>query len=297
MMFGPTLIVHGTEEQKREHLPGILSGETLWCQGWSEPGAGSDVASLQTRAIKDGDDYILNGQKIWTTGAQHADWMYMLARTDPDAPKHRGISYLMVDMKAPGVSVRPLTTMAGSQTFNEVFFDNVRVPVRNRLGEENRGWYIGTTTLDFERSSIGSAVGIRKTLEGYLKYARAVPQHVAFDTRPTLRLEFADRWIEAAVAKFLSYRVVTMQARGEIPNYEASMTKLYASELGQRIAALGMHMLGLGGQLLERKGPHARMGGRMGTGYVAAVSSTIAGGTSEIQRNIIATRGLGLPRD
>jgi alkylation response protein AidB-like acyl-CoA dehydrogenase len=297
MMFGPTLIVHGTDEQKREHLPGILSGEALWCQGWSEPGAGSDVASLQTRAVKDGDDYILNGQKIWTTGAQFADWMYMLARTDPDAPKHRGISYLLVDMKAPGVSVQPLTTMAGAQSFNQVFFDNVRVPVRNRLGEENRGWYIGTTTLDFERSSIGSAVGIRKSLEGYLKYATANPSHVTFASRPSTRTEFADRWIEAAVAKFLSYRVVTMQARGEIPNYEASMTKLYASELGQRIAALGMHMLGMSGQVLERKGPHARLGGRIGYGYVGAVSSTIAGGTSEIQRNIIAQRGLGLPRD
>jgi alkylation response protein AidB-like acyl-CoA dehydrogenase len=296
MMFGPTLIVHGTEEQKKEHLPGILTGETFWCQGWSEPGAGSDVASLQTRAIRDGDDYVLNGQKIWTTGAQHADWMYMLARTDPDAPKHRGISYLIVDMKAPGVSVRPLTTMAGSQTFNEVFFDNVRVPVRNRLGEENRGWYIGTTTLDFERSSIGSAVGIRKALEGYLKYARAFPAHVTFARNPAVRAEFADRWIEASVAKLLSYRVVTLQARGQIPNYEASMTKLYASELGQRIAALGMHMLGLGGQILNRKGAHARLGGRVGYGYVQSVSSTIAGGTSEIQRNIIAQRGLGLPR-
>ena len=297
MMFGPTLIVHGTEEQKREHLPGILNGETLWCQGWSEPGAGSDVASLQTRAAKDGDDYVLNGQKIWTTGAQHADWMYMLARTDPDAPKHRGISYFMVDMKSPGITVQPLTTMAGSQTFNQVFFDNVRVPAKNRLGEENRGWYIGTTTLDFERSSIGNAVGIRKQLEGYLRYAGEHPAKVTFRTRPMVRLEFTDRWIEAATAKLLSYRVVTMQARGEIPNYEASMTKLFASELGQRIATLGMHMLGLGGQVLERRGPNSWMGGRIGYGYVGAVSSTIAGGTSEIQRNIIAQRGLGLPRD
>jgi len=297
MMFGPTLIVHGTEEQKREHLPGILNGETLWCQGWSEPGAGSDVASLQTRAMRDGDDYVLNGQKIWTTGAQHADWMYMLARTDPDAPKHRGISYFMLNMKSPGVTVQPLTTMAGSQTFNQVFFDNVRVPARNRMGEENRGWYIGTTTLDFERSSIGSAVGIRKSLEGYLAYARAFPQHVSFASRPSLKREFAERWIEAGVAKLLSYRVVTLQARGQIPNYESSMTKLYASELGQRIATLGLHMLGMGGQILERRGPHARLGGRVGTGYIGAVSATIAGGTSEIQRNIIAQRGLGLPRD
>ena len=297
MMFGPTLIVHGTEEQKREHLPGILSGETLWCQGWSEPGAGSDVASLQTRAVRDGDDYVVNGQKIWTTGAQAADWMYMLVRTDPDAPKHRGISYLMLDMKAPGVTVQPLTTMAGTRTFNQVFFEDVRVPVRNRLGEENRGWYIGTTTLDFERSSIGNAVGIRKALEGYLAYARAFPAHVTFTSRPSLRTEFADRWIEAAVAKLLSYRVISLQARGEIPNYESSMTKLYASELGQRIAALGMHMLGMGGQVLNRSGAGARIGGRVGYGYLGAVSATIAGGTSEIQRNIIATRGLGLPRD
>jgi alkylation response protein AidB-like acyl-CoA dehydrogenase len=297
MMLGPTLIVHGNDEQKAEHLPKILAGETLWCQGWSEPAAGSDVASLQTRAARDGDDYVLNGQKIWTTGAQHADWMYMLARTDPDAPKHRGISYLLVDMKSPGVSVRPLTTMAGSRTFNEVFFDSVRVPVRNRVGEENRGWYIGTTTLDFERSSIGNAVGIRKALEGYLLYAKAFPAHVTFASRPSLRLEFADRWIEAATARLLSYRVVSLQARGEIPNYESSMTKLFASELGQRIATLGMHMLGMGGQLLERKGPHQRLFGRVGYGYLGAVSSTIAGGTSEIQRNIIATRGLGLPRD
>jgi alkylation response protein AidB-like acyl-CoA dehydrogenase len=255
------------------------------------------VASLQTRAVRDGDDYIVNGQKIWTTGAQAADWMYMLVRTDPDAPKHRGISYLMLDMKAPGVAVQPLTTMAGTRAFNQVFFEDVRVPVRNRLGEENRGWYIGTTTLDFERSSIGNAVGIRKALEGYLAYARAFPAHTTFASRPGLRTEFADRWIEATVARLLSYRVISLQARGEIPNYESSMTKLYASELGQRIAALGMHMLGLGGQVLNRSGAHARLGGRVGSGYVGAVSATIAGGTSEIQRNIIATRGLGLPRD
>src|SRR5438552_1953400 len=176
MMFGPTLIVHGSEDQKKEHLPGILSGDVQWCQGWSEPNAGSDVASVQTRAIRDGDDYVVNGQKIWTTGAQYADMMYMLARTDPEAPKHRGISYFMLDMKAPGVTVRPLVTMAGSATFNEVFFENVRVPVRNRLGEENRGWYIGTTTLDFERSSIGSAVGIRKQLESIIRFVKDHPK-------------------------------------------------------------------------------------------------------------------------
>ncbi len=296
MMIGPTLITHGSEEQKQRFLPSILRGETIWCQGYSEPGSGSDVASLQTRALRDGDDYVLNGQKIWTTGAQHSDWMYMLARTDPDAPKHRGISMFLFDMKSPGVSVRPLTTMAGAQSFNEVFFDNVRVPAPQRVGEENRGWYVGATLLDFERSGIGSAVGVRKQLERMLAYVAPEADKLAFKTRDTLRLEFADRWIEAHMAKWLSYRVISMQAAGQIPNHEASVTKLYMSELQQRIAALGMHMAGLRGLLYDPKSRHRVMGGRVAVSYVGSVSSTIAGGTSEIQRNIIATRGLGLPR-
>ncbi|GIW17049.1 acyl-CoA dehydrogenase family protein [Tepidiforma sp.] len=284
MMIGPTLIEHGTEEQKEEHLGKILRGEVIWCQGYSEPGAGSDLASLQTRAVRDGDDYVINGQKIWTTGAQFADWMYMLVRTDPDAPKHRGITYLLVDMKSPGITVRPLTTLAGTQTFNEVFFEDVRVPVKNRVGEENRGWYVGTTTLDFERSSIGSAVGIRKQLEGLMRQAKEGKE--AKFRSDTVRREFADRWIEAEVAKMLSYRVVSMQAAGKIPNYEASMCKLFTSELSQRIANLSMHLYGMYGNVRNR----ASMG------YMQAVSATIAGGTTEVQKNIIATRGLGLPR-
>ena len=286
MMIGPTLIEHGTEEQKEEHLTRILKGEVVWCQGYSEPGAGSDLASLQTRAVRDGDDYVLNGQKIWTTGAQFADWMYMLARTDPDAPKHRGITYLLVNMKSPGVTVRPLTTLAGMQTFNEVFFEDVRVPVKNRVGDENRGWYVGTTTLDFERSSIGSAVGVRKQLERLLAQAKDPKSTVSFDQRVSVRHEFVERWIECEVAKMLSYRVVNMQVRGLIPNYESSMCKLFSSELGQRIANLNMHLNGMHG--------NARNAAAMG--YMQAVSSTIAGGTSEVQKGIIATRGLGLPR-
>jgi alkylation response protein AidB-like acyl-CoA dehydrogenase len=296
MMFGPTLIVHGTDDQKKEHLPGILDGSTQWCQGWSEPNAGSDVASVQTRAIRDGDDYVINGQKIWTTGAQFADMMYMLARTDPDAPKHRGISYFMLDMKAPGVTVRPLMTMAGSAVFNEVFFENVRVPARNRLGEENRGWYIGTTTLDFERSSIGSAVGIRKQLEGIIRFAKEHPQLSVGSGKHATQVALADRWIEALVARMMSYRVVSMQNAGLIPNHEASMCKLFTSEMGQKIAALGMKLTGMYGTIIGGSPAYAPAG-RYGVGYLAAVSSTIAGGTSEIQRNIMAQRGLGLPRD
>jgi len=296
MMLGPTLIVHGTEDQKKEHLQGILNGTVQWCQGWSEPNAGSDVASVQTRAVKDGDDYVINGQKIWTTGAQFADMMYMLARTDPDAPKHRGISYFLLNMKDPGVSVRPLMTMAGSAIFNEVFFENVRVPARNRIGEENRGWYIGTTTLDFERSSIGSSVGIRKSIESMIEFAKKNPQIAVGAKKREVKLAFADRLIEANVAKLMSYRVVSMQNAGLVPNHEASMCKLFGSEMQQRIAALGVKLNGMYSQIIGGK-PEWSIGGRFGVGHVAAVSSTIAGGTSEIQRNIMAQRGLGLPRD
>ncbi|HXH23190.1 MAG TPA: acyl-CoA dehydrogenase family protein [Dehalococcoidia bacterium] len=297
-MAGPTIIVHGTEEQKAEHLPKILRGETQWCQGFSEPGAGSDLASLQTRAVKDGDDFVINGSKIWTSGAQFANWMFMLARTDPDAPKHRGITYFLVDMKTPGITVQPLVTMAGTAVFNQVFFDNVRVPAKNVVGEVNRGWYVGTTTLDFERSGIGSAVGTRQNVERMIKWAKEnVGGQSMLDRNPLVRLELADRLIEAHVAKMLSYRVVHMQNVGMIPNHEASMAKLFSSELGQRIARTGMKMIGLFGLAWDPQSRYAPNRAQYSRSYVSSVSSTIAGGTSEIQRNIIAQRGLGLPRD
>jgi alkylation response protein AidB-like acyl-CoA dehydrogenase len=295
-MVGPTLIVHGSEEQKKEHLPRILSGETRWCQGYSEPEAGSDLASLRTRALKDGDDYIINGQKIWTSVAQHAHWIFMLARTDPDAPRHRGISYFLVDMKTPGIEVRPLVDLSGRHMFNETFFENVRVPARNLVGEENRGWYIGTTTLDFERSNVGAAVSNRLLVEDLAGFIRehagegvcTLPRHQA------LRHELADRAIEANVARMLSVRVVALQAKGLIPNYEASVVKTYASELTQRIYNTGVKVLGLYGGV---RGDEAPVSGRYARGYLQSAGSTIAAGTSEIQRNIVAIRGLGLPRD
>ncbi|MDH5200951.1 MAG: acyl-CoA dehydrogenase family protein [Candidatus Bathyarchaeota archaeon] len=295
-MVGPTLIVHGSEEQKKEHLPRILSGEVRWCQGYSEPEAGSDLASLRMRAVKDGDDYIINGQKIWTSAAQYAQWIFMLARTDPEAPKHRGISYFLADMKTPGIEVRPLVDLSGRHLFNEVFFENVRVPARNLVGEENRGWYIGTTTLDFERSNVGAAVENRLLVEGLAKFVQehagegvcTLPRHRA------LRHELADRVVEAHVARMLSLRVVALQAKGLIPNYEASVVKTYASELTQRIYNTAVKVLGLYGAL---RGNEAPGGGRYARGYMEATGSTIAAGTSEIQRNIIAIRGLGLPRD
>jgi alkylation response protein AidB-like acyl-CoA dehydrogenase len=293
-MAGPTLITIGTDEQKSEHLPGILGGEVVWCQGYSEPGAGSDLASLQTRAVKDGDDYIINGQKIWTSGAHRADWMIMLARTDPDAPKHRGITYFVLDMHAPGVQVQPLVNLAGTHEFNEVFFEDVRIPAKNILGEENRGWYGAVTTLDFERSSIGSAVGMRQGVEELIDFAKTSDKS-GLAHREALRHELAERYIEAQGAMMMSYRIITMQAQDIIPNYEASMSKLYSMELNQRVADTAMHMLGLYGQV-SGGDSHAARHGRYNYSYMRSVANTIEGGTSEIQRNIIATRGLGLPR-
>jgi alkylation response protein AidB-like acyl-CoA dehydrogenase len=293
MMLGPTLITHGTEEQKREHLPRILSGEVLWCQGYSEPGAGSDLAALQTRAVRDGDDYIINGQKIWTSFAHFADWCFLLARTNPDAPKHRGLTYFLVDMKSPGITDRPLVNMAGGHDFNEVFFEDVRVPARNIVGEVDRGWYVGATTLDFERSSIGTAVGQRKSIERYVAWLRDHRHALPPATAAASRLAWADRAVEVQVLTLLAYRIISMQAAGMIPNAEASIAKLFSSETGQRIAATALRMLGTAGALTDRSAPFK---GEVARSYLNAVSLTIAGGTSEIQRNIIAQRGLGLPR-
>ena len=294
--FGPALLVHGTDEQKQEHLGALLRGEVMWCQGWSEPGSGSDLASLQTRAVRSGDEYILNGQKIWTSGAQFADKMYMLARTDPDAPKHRGISLLMLDMHSPGVSVRPLTTMDNRKPFNEVYFEDVHVPVGNRVGDENRGWYVGMTVTDFERSSIGSNVGAQRRLREVLKFATERPvDEVPGRAITAWRVAFADRWIEAEVSKLFAFRVVSMQNAGMVPNYEGSMAKVFLSEVNQRMARTGLGLYGLYGTLWDPKRPEAEAGDAA-LRYLSSVSSTIAGGTSEIQRSIVATRGLGLPR-
>ncbi len=296
--LGPTVILYGTDEQKKQHLPGITSGDVIWCQGYSEPNSGSDLASLQTRAVKDGDDFIVNGQKIWTSQAHYADWMFLIARTDPDAPKHRGISYFLVDMKTPGITVRPLINMANGQAFNEVFFENVRIPQSGLLGELNRGWYIATTTLDFERSSIGGTAQARRALEDLTRFAQA--ERDAATGRPIwdnakVRHAIADLWIDLRVTQLLSYRVVSMQERGLVPNYEASIIKVFNTDYIQKQARVGVSIMGLYGGLWG-EGPWAKLQGRFSRSYVANVGMAIAGGTTEIQRNIIAQRGLGLPR-
>jgi alkylation response protein AidB-like acyl-CoA dehydrogenase len=297
-MVGPMLIIHGNEEQKKEHLPKIAAGDVAWCQGFSEPGAGSDLASLQTRAIRDGDEYVINGQKIWTSGAQHSDWIHVLTRTDPDAPKHRGISYFMLDMKTPGITIRPIEQMHGARGFNETFFEDVRVPAKNRLGEEHRGWYVSTTTLDFERSGVHRAAGVERSFEPFLEYARQ-PNSAGEGRRvvdnPVARLNLADTATEIEIGRMFGYRVAWMQGKGLVPNYEASMSKAFNTELSQRNARRSINALGLYGGLRPGN-PQAPLDGRYCITYISTVSATIAAGTSEIQRNIIATRGLGLPR-
>jgi len=291
-LAGPALMMHGTKEQQDRWLSPMRTADVHWCQLFSEPGAGSDLASLQTRAVRDGDEYIINGQKIWTSGAQDADWGIMLARTDPEAPKHRGISYFMLDMHTPGVTVRPLINMMGSEHFTEVFLVDVRVPVDCLIGEENRGWYIATTTLDQERSSINRVVMTRSTLHALIDWVKGQP---AIRARTEIRHELAERAMEFEIARWLCYRVAQMQSEGKVPNSEASVSKVFGTELQRQMGVTGMRVLGMAGQV-EPPSPYAPLKGRVERWALAAPSYTIAGGTSEVNRNIIATRGLGLPR-
>ena len=295
-MLAPTLMIHGTEDQKREHLPPVARGEVQWCQGYSEPESGSDLASVQTRAVDRGDDFVINGTKIWTSGAHRADHIMVLARTDPDAPKHRGISFLLADMHAPGVEVRPIINMAGQHGFNMVVFDNVHVSRKNLVGELNRGWYVGATLLDFERSGVDYSAGSRRTLEELVEFSkeRTRDGRALADEGP-LRHRLARLAVEIEVSRLMSYNIAWMQSQGMVPNKEASMGRVFGTELQQRVASTGMTMLGLYGQL-EPGSKYAALKGRVERSYLTCVSGTIAAGTSEIQRNIIATRGLGLPR-
>ena len=295
-MLGPTLMIHGTEEQRQAHLPLVAKGEVQWCQGYSEPESGSDLASLSTRAVRDGDDFVINGSKIWTSLAHRADWIMLLTRTNPDAPKHRGISFILVDMKSPGIEVRPIGNMAGGQEFNEVVFDNVRVPRRNVVGEEDRGWYVAVTLLDFERSGIDYSAGARRLLDDVRGYAAETRRsgQVLLET-PWVRNLLADRYIECEVARLMAYNVAYMQGEGLVPNREASMSKLFGSETLHRATVAGMEILGLYGTL-GRGEKWAPLRGRIQENWLMSFSHTVGGGTSEVQRNIIASRGLGLPR-
>ncbi|MBE0415779.1 MAG: acyl-CoA dehydrogenase family protein [Dehalococcoidia bacterium] len=295
---GPTLLLLGTEEQKKEHLLPLAAGEKWWCTMYSEPGAGSDMAAVMCRAVRQGDEYIVNGQKVWTSAGHIADWGWLLVKTDPDAPKkHHGITLLLVDMKTPGITVRPLINMAGHHFFNEIFFDDVHVPVANLIGEENRGWYHTMIALSFERTAgVMFAAGARRLLEELVRFAKETKidgQPLGKD--PSVRQKLAELAIEVEVGRMLGYRVVWLQTKEAIPGYEGAMIKVFASETLQRMANIGTQIMGLYGQLgLDSK--WAPLQGIIADTYMNSVGMLIAAGTSEILRNIIAERGLGLPR-
>ncbi len=284
-MAGPTIIVHGTDEQKARYLPKILSAEEIWCQGFSEPGAGSDLASVRTRAdLRDG-RYVVNGQKVWSSYAHLADWCILVTLSDPDAPRYQGLTYLLVDMHSPGVEVRPLTQITGEAEFNEIFFADVEVPAENVIGEPGHGWQVAMTTLMHERAALGFAlsgafeVAVGKLLE--LARSREL------DDR--LRDRIAETWIELQALKWTNYRALTRLMETGAPGPEASVPKLHWSEANQRLGKLALELLGPEAQAMD------------GDGYwqwlqLRSRGNTIEAGTSEILRNIVAERVLGLPK-
>ncbi len=295
---GPTINAVGTDEQKREHLPRILSGEETWCQGFSEPGAGSDLASLQCRAVRDGDDYVVTGQKIWTSHAQVADWCELLVRTDPEAPKHKGITWLMMPMDLPGIEVRPLTTIAGSGEFSEVFLDEVRIPVANRVGDENDGWRVAMVTFSFERGTafVSEMVQSRLMLRRLADVLRKLPRGTASAWDDAgIRREVGHLAADFDALWALTQRNVTQAARDGVPGVGGSVFKLAYSEARHRLGDLSMRILGAGGLSLDDLGEVD--GGEHVRGWLHAMSISIAAGTSQIQRNIVGERVLGLPRD
>lgn len=285
-LVGPTIIAMGTEEQKGRYLPKILSGEEIWCQGFSEPNAGSDLAALGTKARIDGDAFVVNGQKIWTSFAQIADWCLLLVRTDSEAPKHKGITCVLADMHAPGVSVRPLRMMSGDSGFNEVFFSDVRIPMTSILGKMNEGWSTAIAALMNERANLGTGVQVlfRRNLNALI--ARAKPM----SSDPIVRQKLAQAYLELEILRLNTNRALTSLSKTGVPGAEGSTLKLYWSEMNQRTQQTAQEILGPHGQLSEVDN------GMWQYGYLRSRGNTIEAGTSEIQRNIIAERVLGLPK-
>ncbi|MBD0325357.1 MAG: acyl-CoA dehydrogenase [Pyrinomonadaceae bacterium] len=292
-LVGPTIIALGTDEQKSRYLPKILSGEEIWCQGFSEPNAGSDLAALGTKATREGDDFIINGQKIWTSFAQLADWCLLLVRTDREAPRHKGITCVLLDMHSEGVSVRPLRQMSGDSGFNEVFFSNVRVPVKQVLGEINNGWTTAITALMNERANLGTGVQVvfKRNLEALITRSRTVERNgrpASLD--PLVRQKLAQAYLELEILRLNTNRALTSLSKTGIPGPEGSTLKLYWSEMNQRTQQIAQEILGPYGQLKDFDN------GMWEYAYLRSRGNTIEAGTSEIQRNIIAERVLGLPK-
>jgi alkylation response protein AidB-like acyl-CoA dehydrogenase len=297
-MAAPTIITYGTDEQKRRYLPKILSCEEIWCQGFSEPNSGSDLAAARTRAELQGDEFVVNGQKVWTTLGHIADWCMLVVRTDPDAPKHRGLSYLLVDMKSPGITVKPLRQMTGEAEFNEMFFEDVHVPRENLLGGLNEGWRVATTTLMNERgtTALASVMRYRIVFDEILDLVRSITRNGApAISDPVVRQRLAQFYVELEMLRFTSYRAFSQILRGGNPGPEGSISKLAWSELNQRMQEFVIELQGPASQLVKGS-PYAVQGGRWQQHFLRSRGNTIEGGTSEIQRNIIAERVLGLPR-
>jgi len=284
-MAGPTLIGFGTDPQRARYLPPMLRGDEIWCQLFSEPGAGSDLAGLSTRAERDGDQWVVNGQKVWSSGAHHADLGILLARTDPDAPKHRGITFFILDMRTPGIEVRPLRQMTGGATFNEVFFTDVRVPTANVVGEENGGWRATMTTLANERNLSGGMSSFPQILE--------LARRCGATTDPGIRQRLARCYTQAEISRYLGLRVQTALTRGR-STPETSIIKLFNSQRAREMAELTVAVQGPGGTLVGRD---AADGGFWQRQFLASPSLRIAAGSDEVQRNVIGERVLGLPHD
>ncbi|MGH9014387.1 MAG: acyl-CoA dehydrogenase family protein [Acidimicrobiia bacterium] len=292
---GPTLLVAGTPDQHERFLPGILDGSELWCQLFSEPDAGSDLASLTTRAERDGDEWVVDGQKIWTTFAHLARYGILLARTDPDAERHRGISYFVVDMRSPGISTRPIKQMNGAADFNEVFLDRVRVPHANLVGTAHDGWRLAKVTLGNERVSLsgeGALWGEGPTAGDLLDLVRTE----GGVTDPRLRQRLAALYVESEVLRLIRLRTISATVRGMEPGPEASVRKALADDHGRHVMGLALELAGTAGVLIDR-GPFGREESTWALGFLYSAALTIGGGTAEVQRNIIGERVLGLPKE
>jgi alkylation response protein AidB-like acyl-CoA dehydrogenase len=296
-MLVPTLLELGTEEQKQKFIAPTLRGEIIWCQGYSEPGAGSDLAALTTRAVEDGDDFVINGQKIWTSTAAQADMIFCLVRTEPNAPKHEGISYLIFSMKTPGIEVRPLVTMTGRAEFNEVFFTDVRVPKKDIVGGRGQGWFVANATLKHERGMLGdpNQAGTR------LKAIIELMQDETIDGRrlmdnPVMRDRLLKLQARVHAMEFHGLRLLTAGLKGEDPGVARLIVKLMGCELNHQLAAFAIDALGELG-ILYAGSPHLRSGGTWQSSYMFDLGLIIGGGTAQIQKNIISERGLGMPRE
>jgi alkylation response protein AidB-like acyl-CoA dehydrogenase len=296
VMVGPTLIVCGTEEQKKQHVSKIANAESFWCEGFSEPGAGSDLASLKTRAEEKDDCYVINGQKVWTSLSSRSDWCALLARTDPELPRHKGVSFFLVDMNSPGVEAVPMEDAANGHELSEVFFDNVRVPKENLVGEKNGGWKVAMTLLSFERSGSGFIGTGRRLLDDLTQYASEVMSGKPLTVHDHLiRHRLANSAAKMEIARLLSYRVAWMQEQGLIPEAEAGMSKVFVTETMLELANIGLQLEGPYAQI-KGDSKWTKLKGSIWHSYVCSMGPKIAAGTNEVQRNVMAQRGLGMPR-